>query len=247
MPHADKREKLNASMILSAFGIFVLILFFPLIQKNIDVLQQIQTDRIIFFWHFMMTTTFLFKFQFTHYMAKYPKNLQTFEMIHITAKNNGHFEVININFNLGQMKFRHIHIAWMNFIELKFDIWFWSNQKKLHCFKISLCCSFNRCRSQLLSDQKYNRIENCEKRRTKHSNMFLWFLFGFWTSFQGVVLPPLAKWPYENGFTFTTWFRLDPINSVNIEREKPYLYWWEKLESIEIERKQKQQKIRQIA
>ncbi|XP_031629560.1 neurobeachin isoform X7 [Contarinia nasturtii] len=40
----------------------------------------------------------------------------------------------------------------------------------------------------------------------------------------GVVLPPLAKWPYENGFTFTTWFRLDPINSVNIEREKPYLY-----------------------
>jgi len=40
-----------------------------------------------------------------------------------------------------------------------------------------------------------------------------------------MVLPPLAKWPYENGFTFTTWFRLDPINSVNIEREKPYLYW----------------------
>ncbi|KAI5633362.1 concanavalin a-like lectin/glucanases superfamily domain-containing protein [Phthorimaea operculella] len=41
---------------------------------------------------------------------------------------------------------------------------------------------------------------------------------------QAVVLPPLARWPYENGFTFTTWFRLDPINSVNIEREKPYLY-----------------------
>ncbi|GLV35236.1 rugose [Carabus blaptoides fortunei] len=39
-----------------------------------------------------------------------------------------------------------------------------------------------------------------------------------------VVLPPMARWPYENGFTFTTWFRLDPINSVNIEREKPYLY-----------------------
>ncbi|XP_031781588.1 neurobeachin isoform X6 [Nasonia vitripennis] len=39
-----------------------------------------------------------------------------------------------------------------------------------------------------------------------------------------IVLPPLAKWPHESGFTFTTWFRLDPINSVNIEREKPYLY-----------------------
>uniref|UniRef100_T1J4P2 BEACH-type PH domain-containing protein n=1 Tax=Strigamia maritima TaxID=126957 RepID=T1J4P2_STRMM len=28
-----------------------------------------------------------------------------------------------------------------------------------------------------------------------------------------IVLPPLARWPYENGFTFSTWFRLDPINS----------------------------------
>ena len=39
------------------------------------------------------------------------------------------------------------------------------------------------------------------------------------------MLPPLARWPHENGFSFTTWFRLDPINAVNIEREKPYLYW----------------------
>ena len=38
------------------------------------------------------------------------------------------------------------------------------------------------------------------------------------------MLPPLAKWPQENGFTFATWFRLDPVNAVNIEREKPYLY-----------------------
>jgi hypothetical protein len=49
-------------------------------------------------------------------------------------------------------------------------------------------------------------------------------ILSFW--FQAIVLPPLARWPYENGFTFTTWFRLDPINSVNIEREKPYLYWY---------------------
>ena len=42
---------------------------------------------------------------------------------------------------------------------------------------------------------------------------------------QAIILPPLAKWPYESGFTFTTWFRLDPLNAVNIEREKPYLYW----------------------
>jgi len=39
-----------------------------------------------------------------------------------------------------------------------------------------------------------------------------------------VMVPPLTKWPHETGFTFTTWFRLDPFNSVNIEKEKPYLY-----------------------
>lgn len=39
-----------------------------------------------------------------------------------------------------------------------------------------------------------------------------------------IALPPLARWPYQNGWTFYTWFRLDPINSVSIEREKPYLY-----------------------
>ena len=33
------------------------------------------------------------------------------------------------------------------------------------------------------------------------------------------------RWPHETGFTFATWFRLDPFNSVNIEKEKPYLYW----------------------
>jgi len=39
-----------------------------------------------------------------------------------------------------------------------------------------------------------------------------------------IMVPPLSKWPHETGFTFTTWFRLDPFNSVNIEKEKPYLY-----------------------
>ncbi|XP_022258818.1 neurobeachin-like [Limulus polyphemus] len=39
-----------------------------------------------------------------------------------------------------------------------------------------------------------------------------------------VALPPLARWPYQNGWTFSTWFRLDPVNSVNFEREKPSLY-----------------------
>merc|ERR1719187_2192353 len=39
-----------------------------------------------------------------------------------------------------------------------------------------------------------------------------------------IMIPPLSRWPHETGFTFATWFRLDPFNSVNIEKEKPYLY-----------------------
>ncbi|CAH1776878.1 unnamed protein product [Owenia fusiformis] len=40
----------------------------------------------------------------------------------------------------------------------------------------------------------------------------------------GIALPPIARWPYQNGWSFSTWFRLDPVTGVNIEREKPYLY-----------------------
>uniref|UniRef100_A0A673MRQ6 Neurobeachin n=1 Tax=Sinocyclocheilus rhinocerous TaxID=307959 RepID=A0A673MRQ6_9TELE len=39
-----------------------------------------------------------------------------------------------------------------------------------------------------------------------------------------VALPPIAKWPYQNGFTFHTWLRLDPINNINVDKDKPYLY-----------------------
>ncbi|KAK3507572.1 hypothetical protein QTP70_028645, partial [Hemibagrus guttatus] len=39
-----------------------------------------------------------------------------------------------------------------------------------------------------------------------------------------IALPPIAKWPYQNGFTFHTWLRLDPINNMNVDKDKPYLY-----------------------
>jgi hypothetical protein len=39
-------------------------------------------------------------------------------------------------------------------------------------------------------------------------------------------LPPIRNWPYQNGFTFSTWIRIDPVSGVNIEKEKPYLYWF---------------------
>ncbi|XP_065110775.1 lipopolysaccharide-responsive and beige-like anchor protein [Paramisgurnus dabryanus] len=39
-----------------------------------------------------------------------------------------------------------------------------------------------------------------------------------------IALPPIAKWPHQNGFTFHTWLRLDPLNNINVDKDKPYLY-----------------------
>lgn len=43
---------------------------------------------------------------------------------------------------------------------------------------------------------------------------------------QAIALPPIAKWPYQNGFTINTWFRQDPLNNINVDKDKPYLYWY---------------------
>ncbi|VIO92462.1 Uncharacterized protein BM_BM11947 [Brugia malayi] len=40
----------------------------------------------------------------------------------------------------------------------------------------------------------------------------------------GIALPPLTKWPYQNGWSFCTWLKMDPLNSVNFEKERPYIY-----------------------
>ncbi|XP_076833149.1 neurobeachin-like isoform X3 [Brachyhypopomus gauderio] len=39
-----------------------------------------------------------------------------------------------------------------------------------------------------------------------------------------IALPPIAKWPYQNGFSLNTWFRMDPLNNINMDKDKPYLY-----------------------
>ncbi|CAL1540734.1 unnamed protein product, partial [Lymnaea stagnalis] len=39
-----------------------------------------------------------------------------------------------------------------------------------------------------------------------------------------IALPPIKTWPYQSGWTFSCWIRLDPVTGVNVEREKPYLY-----------------------
>ena len=47
----------------------------------------------------------------------------------------------------------------------------------------------------------------------------------FFIALQAIALPPIAKWPYQNGFTLNTWFRMDPLNNINVDKDKPYLYW----------------------
>ncbi|XP_056265946.1 LOW QUALITY PROTEIN: lipopolysaccharide-responsive and beige-like anchor protein [Pseudoliparis swirei] len=44
------------------------------------------------------------------------------------------------------------------------------------------------------------------------------------TNAAAIALPPIAKWPYQNGFTFHTWIRMDPLNNINVDKDKPYLY-----------------------
>lgn len=60
-----------------------------------------------------------------------------------------------------------------------------------------------------------------EKGVFEEVNMIYWCF-----SLQAIALPPIAKWPYQNGFTINTWFRQDPLNNINVDKDKPYLYWW---------------------
>uniref|UniRef100_UPI003590263B lipopolysaccharide-responsive and beige-like anchor protein isoform X2 n=1 Tax=Myxine glutinosa TaxID=7769 RepID=UPI003590263B len=39
-----------------------------------------------------------------------------------------------------------------------------------------------------------------------------------------IALPPIARWPYQKGFTFHTWFRMDSLHNINAEKAKPHLY-----------------------
>ena len=39
-----------------------------------------------------------------------------------------------------------------------------------------------------------------------------------------IALPPMKPWPVQNGFSLSCWFRLDPLNNLHIETDKPYLY-----------------------
>lgn len=40
-------------------------------------------------------------------------------------------------------------------------------------------------------------------------------------------LPPMSpsKWPYQLGWSFSTWICLDPYSSVSVDQEKPFVFW----------------------
>ncbi|KHJ48053.1 hypothetical protein D918_01320 [Trichuris suis] len=40
----------------------------------------------------------------------------------------------------------------------------------------------------------------------------------------GIHIPPLSRWPYQNGWSFVTWLRLDPETSGSFEEDMPYLF-----------------------
>ncbi|WAQ98221.1 NBEA-like protein [Mya arenaria] len=40
-------------------------------------------------------------------------------------------------------------------------------------------------------------------------------------------LPPIKTWPYQSGWTFSCWLRLDPVTGVTVEQERPHLFWTE--------------------
>ncbi|XP_052226575.1 neurobeachin-like isoform X2 [Dreissena polymorpha] len=39
-----------------------------------------------------------------------------------------------------------------------------------------------------------------------------------------IHLPPIKTWPYQNGWTFSCWMRLDPVTGVTVEQERPHLF-----------------------
>nr|XP_023683403.1 lipopolysaccharide-responsive and beige-like anchor protein [Paramormyrops kingsleyae] len=43
-------------------------------------------------------------------------------------------------------------------------------------------------------------------------------------SVSAIALPPIAKWPYQTGFTFHTWLSLHPASSISAHQDKLYLY-----------------------
>ncbi|KJE96189.1 neutral sphingomyelinase activation associated factor [Capsaspora owczarzaki ATCC 30864] len=52
--------------------------------------------------------------------------------------------------------------------------------------------------------------------------------FHFSGNQSGIMLPCVTKWPYQTGFTFSTWFRIEPpdpeLLKQRLEKPKPYLY-----------------------
>ncbi|KAL3091322.1 hypothetical protein niasHS_007115 [Heterodera schachtii] len=61
------------------------------------------------------------------------------------------------------------------------------------------------------------------KEMPKRDGPDVFFLFPGKAS-AGISLPPLLRWPYQNGWSFSTWLRMDPQHSIYFEKERPYLF-----------------------
>ncbi|KAL3118074.1 hypothetical protein niasHT_004877 [Heterodera trifolii] len=61
------------------------------------------------------------------------------------------------------------------------------------------------------------------KEMPKRDGPDVFFLFPGKAS-AGISLPPLLRWPYQNGWSFSTWLRMDPQHSIYFEKERPYFF-----------------------
>ena len=87
----------------------------------------------------------------------------------------------------------------------------------------SYSCDVQELKCLLTSCQKDPRLLHIIRCANVHQRSRPNAFFAFPGSRGSVLaLPPLHKWPIQNGWTFVTWFRLEP-NSIN---SQPYLYFF---------------------
>nr|AYV89248.1 lipopolysaccharide-responsive and beige-like anchor [Tetranychus evansi] len=87
----------------------------------------------------------------------------------------------------------------------------------------SYSCDVQKLKYLLASSQEDSRLLHIIRSANSHQKGRPSAFFAFpGTKGSVLALPPLVKWPTQNGWTFISWFRLEP-NSIN---SQPYLYFF---------------------
>ncbi|XP_053205583.1 LOW QUALITY PROTEIN: neurobeachin-like [Panonychus citri] len=87
----------------------------------------------------------------------------------------------------------------------------------------SYSCDVEKLKYLLASSQEDSRLLHIIRSANSHQKGRPSSFFAFpGTKGSVLALPPLVKWPIQNGWTFISWFRLEP-NSIN---SQPYLYFF---------------------